>query len=221
MDLKQYVGEAQQDHDIRFLENRNTRYRIVLKRTALEKGINEINAYKAMPNSSLVDFSIDREGVSLMLHRHSGTSLEELLKQPKQVLRLAENLDIVVNSALLSLKKLHLAGICHGGIRPNRVIIDDDFSVEFVGYGNAAAIDQWTGDVSEDGEFDRYTAPEVVLGGKADGRLADLYSLGKSLFEILKNADCADFDSVGKIYEMCSVIPQKRELFLNTILGKL
>lgn len=221
MDLKQYVNEAQYDHDITFMENRNTKYHIVLKRADLEKGINEINAYKSMPNSFLIDFLIDKEGVMLMLHRHSGASLEELLKQPKTATRLAENLEMVVNSALLSLKKLHLAGICHGGIRPNRIVIDDDFSVEFIGYGNSSALEQWTGEGIENGGYDRYTAPEVVLGGKVDGRLADLYSLGKSLFEILKKGDCLDLDAIRQINEMSSVIPQKRELFLNTILGKL
>lgn len=221
LDLKQYTNESQYEADITFMENKNTRYKVVVKRAELGKGINEINAYKTMAHSSLIDFSIDREGVMMVLHRHSGKSLEELLKNPKSAVRLAEHLDIVLNSALLSLRRLHSSGIWHGSIRPGKIIIDENDSVQFVGFGNSSGLDNCMANCADRREYDQYTAPEIVLGGNVDGRLADLYSLGKSLFEILKVADCLDLEAIHKIYEMSSVIPKRREIFLNTFTGKL
>lgn len=220
MDLKPYTNEARHELDITFMENKNTNYKIVLKRTALEKGINEIHAYKAMSHSPLIDFSIDREGVMMMLHRHSGNSLEELLKTPRAAARLSEHLDMILKSALLSLERLHSSGIWHGSIRPNKIIIDEDHTVQFVGFGNSSHLKDCMSHCMNCADYDKYTAPEVVLGGKVDGRLADIYSLGKSFMEILKTVDCLDLEAVHKIYEMSSVIPQRREIFLNTLTGK-
>lgn len=212
MNLSCFVGEPGAAHrDIVFMENKNTKYKIVVKRAEMEKGINEIQAYKSMDHSSLIDFSIDKEGVVMMLHRHSGESLEEKLDRKKDLRDLSENIEKVLNSSLTELRKLHNCGICHGSISPRKIIIDEDYSVRFVGYGNSSKIVECRVPLS----YSVYTAPEIILGGTVNPELADVYSLGRSLAEIVKGGHCLDMESVGRISDMSSVIPKRREIFLN------
>ncbi|MDO4753637.1 MAG: serine/threonine-protein kinase [Bacillota bacterium] len=216
MDLKNYTKASEVYRDIVFMENKNTGYQIAVKHAELEKGINEIKAYQSMSHSSLIDFSIDKDGVLMMLHRHAGRPLTDWLASPKMCAKLAENMDSLLASALLALERLHTSGIWHGSINPNKIIIDDDYSVQFVGFGYSTNLLECTGS----GQSDKYTAPEIVLGGCVDGRAADLYALGKSLMEILKVAECFDLNAINQIAEMSSVIPQKRQLFLDAFSGK-
>lgn len=209
MDLSNYVvREGKTPEGITYMENRNTKYQVVVKRTNLEKGINEIHAYKGMPTSPLLDYSVDREGVVLYLHRHSGDSLAEALQDKSKSDEIARHLDRIVDSSVRQLRKLHDSGICHGSISPRKMIIDGDYSVQLVGYGSSGRL----GETPRVTERSIYTAPEVVLGGDVDLELADVYSLGRSLYQVVRNADCEDLEAVDRIVSMTSVIPDRREV---------
>lgn len=212
MDLKNYTCEDSSTYDgITFMENAETKHRVVLKRADMEHGISEIRAYQRMCGSPLIDYAVDRDGVIMMLHRYDGENLADMLLDKRKKMLLNENLGMVLSSALICLKKLHGAGICHGGITPEKLIIDEDYSVKMVGYGSASDLEN-----PVFGEkHSKFSAPEAVFGGKADARLTDYYSLGRTLSEIYsgeENSQCADYDAVEKIACLSSVIPSNREI---------
>lgn len=208
MDLTHFVCEDTQKHEgIVFMRNRNTSYPVVIKHADMEEGINEIHAYQCMEASPLIDFAIHSEGVKLMLHRYDGTSLEDAMEDGERRHRLIEHIDRVFSSAVRSLRKIHSLGICHGNIKPSKVMVDEDFSVNFIGYGSSCKLD-------ESGSpflHSVYTAPEIVLGGEVDRRLADYYSLGRSLYALVREGECRDYETLDKICALTSVIPKHRE----------
>ncbi len=211
MNLTNYVSEpASKYSDITFMENAGTRHRIVLKRAEMERGINELKAYQSMGGSPLIDYAIDQGGVVMMLQRYDGESLADMLEDREKRAALSENIRAVLDSAVISLKKLHGFGVCHGSISPEKLIISDDFSVRFIGYGNASNLESPA--FSE--AFTMYTAPEVVLGGSVDARLADYYSLGRTLGEILRDAADLhpDYEAIEIISRLTSIIPEHRDI---------
>lgn len=192
--------------DISYMQNIATNYQVVIKRADIEKGVREVSAYKQMDSSALIDYSVSNGEVVMMLHRHDGKSLDDILKDKKSGAELSENLAAVTFSALCYLKKLHASGVSHGDISPKKIVIASDNSVKLIGYGRSCKICEPV----YEREFGYYTPPEIALGGMVDPELSDLYSLGRSLFEVINKFGCADYDTVTLVRTMMSVIPERR-----------
>jgi eukaryotic-like serine/threonine-protein kinase len=80
-----------------------------------------------------------------------------------------------------ALVALHAAGVVHGDVTPENVLIDRDGEVKLVDFGMSRLIDEDTGAGATTGMRD-YRAPEVVRGGRP-GPAADVYALGAALHE--------------------------------------
>ncbi|HJR61068.1 MAG TPA: serine/threonine-protein kinase [Vicinamibacterales bacterium] len=88
----------------------------------------------------------------------------------------------------------HAAGILHGDLRPETVVVTDKGSVKLLDFGmwrwtRGGLIRRAAGRTpealpDEDAAVAGYMAPEQALGGQMDGR-ADLFSLGTILYEML------------------------------------
>jgi eukaryotic-like serine/threonine-protein kinase len=80
----------------------------------------------------------------------------------------------------------HQAGVVHGNLTPNNILLGIDGTVK-VGDFSIAAATGADDDPSRTGELagsPAYVAPEIIDGQEPDGR-ADLYSLGACLYEML------------------------------------
>lgn len=212
MELKEYREMEASGHDgIRYLRNEVTGHQLVLKRTDIESGLREIKAYKRMPNSPLLGYRMENNGVLLMLTRHEGQSLHDWIEsgEKKKKIQLLQNLSQVLESALASLNRMHNVGLCHGHITPKKIIVSDDYRVNLIGFGESHT-EEGKGNV----EFNSYLAPELFFTGEVDPFLADYYSLGKSLKYVLVDESVntvLDVGLVERISKLCSIIPKNRK----------
>jgi eukaryotic-like serine/threonine-protein kinase len=85
-----------------------------------------------------------------------------------------------------ALVALHRAGIVHGDITPENVLVDRDGEVKLVDFGASALLAEVLTAGNMTGTRD-YRAPEVVAGGPP-GTAADVYALGASIHEAVGGA---------------------------------
>jgi len=84
----------------------------------------------------------------------------------------------VVEGLLAGLAAAHRAGVVHGDLKPENVVLDAQGVPRLVDFGSALA-------GLPIGLTPRYAAPEVLAGGRPDFA-ADVYSLGCTLDEVLQ-----------------------------------
>lgn len=210
MNLADYKEVGESGHlGIVYLSSEKTGHRIVLKRTSIERGLREIKAYKKLPNSDLIEYRMENNGVLLMLSRHAGESLRDLVqsKDKQKRARLSQNLSKILESAQSSLREIHKCGLCHGRITPDKIIVSDDYRVNLVGYGDSRTKEE----AFQIKAYDAYVAPEIVFSGDADIFLADYYSLGKSL-QFALDDQVSDIALIDQISRLISIIPERRNL---------
>jgi len=114
-----------------------------------------------------------------------GSSLEQRIGGGA---RLRESLVALV-SAIDQLTVLHRAGLLHGDVKPENIIVKHDGSGTFVDLGLAAPLRE--GGASAAGLTPHFAAPELLQGGALTVR-AEVYALGVTLDEALKQAQSTE-----------------------------
>lgn len=209
MELSDYKERGESGHKgIVYLVNETTGHQLVLKRASIERGLNEIKAYKMLENSPLLGYRMENNGVLLMMTKLPGESLRDWTcsQDKRKRAMLSQNLSKVLESAMVMLKRIHERGLSHGHITPGRIIISEDCHVQYIGFGDSRKEQNQKSSRS----FDVFDAPEVVLSCDADMFLADYYSLGKSLQTVLDD-DVTDFECIDRISRLMSIIPERRK----------
>ncbi len=106
---------------------------------------------------------------------------------------LARKLEFAVQ-VCRALGDLHEAGIVHGCLSPDNILLDDDFAPVFTEVGMVSVADSFEGDRSNVFGYGWYAAPEACTRGEI-GPHADVYSVGRLLqFLALDRAAMADAD---------------------------
>ncbi len=128
-------------------------------------------------------------GLCVVLEDYPGSTFERLLaSSPSRKLKIGEVLDIAAELAE-GLAAMHAAGLIHGDLRPQNLLVGARGEIEIMGFGVDAEITR---------AHERLYAPEVVtdvlpyVSPEQTGRMnrsvdyrTDLYSLGVILYETL------------------------------------
>jgi serine/threonine protein phosphatase PrpC len=114
------------------------------------------------------------DGVSLRqwMHDHPQPDLESVRRIVEQVVK--------------GLRALHRAGIVHGDLRPENVLIDRDGVVKIIDFGSARVEGLIQANAPDDRMLgaQQYSAPECLLGDPPTWR-SDLFSIGVIAYEML------------------------------------
>jgi serine/threonine-protein kinase len=144
------------------------------------------------PNIAALFEAAEADGVSYLAYEFAaGAPLRAEMGGRSMNPRRAVELCIQIADALAD---GHAAGILHGDLRPETIVVTGKGSAKLLDFG----MWRWTrgGHVrraaarapdslpAEDASIVSYMAPEQALGGETDGR-ADLFSLGTILYEML------------------------------------
>lgn len=84
---------------------------------------------------------------------------------------------------VLAIEYLHIHGICHRDLKPENILLDSNNRVKIADFGFARWLKKDIADTSCGSPH--YAAPEVIKGIPYDGRKADIWSLGVTLYALL------------------------------------
>lgn len=159
-------------------------------RGAEEAALRELEVARRVSHPSLVavhGFMRADDGVVLVLEHAEGGSLRGLLRErgclaPAEVARLAAD-------AADGLAALHAAGVVHGDIKPENILLDSAGRAKLTDFGLASATPSGTTLIKRGGDgvglgTPGYLAPERLRGG-APTPAADVYALGAVLHEAI------------------------------------
>jgi serine/threonine-protein kinase len=132
---------------------------------------------------TVYDQGADGRTLYLAMEHVPGRTLRDLLTE-RSALRPREALDIL-EGVLAGLAAAHTAGIAHRDVKPENVLLGNNYSIKVADFGLARLLTDATH--TKSGMLigtAAYLAPEQVAGGRADFR-ADVYAAGIMLFELL------------------------------------
>jgi serine/threonine protein kinase len=103
--------------------------------------------------------------------------------------RFGEKISLYIFKELVrSLEYLHKEGYCHKDVKPENMLFDKDFNILLCDFGFTEPL------VGEQGDnlqrnysgTNEYMAPEIIGQQPFDGRAADIFALGKTIFAYIK-----------------------------------
>lgn len=146
------------------------------------------------PNIIALYDSGEYQGAPYLVYAYvKGETLAQLLKQDKTLpfVRAAE----IACSILAGLAYAHAQGVSHLDVKPASVMMADSGVTMLMNFGPAVAINSQAHDA---GGMPRYRAPEVISGERFDA-MADIYSVGTLLFEMVTGAFAVQGENLPEI----------------------
>jgi serine/threonine-protein kinase len=141
------------------------------------------------PNiTRVIDFEEQDGKFAIIMELLEGSNLEQYVIK-KHFLQ-AEEVKLIFTQVLSALNYAHSKGIVHRDIKPANIFIDDAFLVKVMDFGIAKNFG--TGlDMTQTGAqmgTPTYMSPEQVKGDKSIDHRSDIYSLGSTLYFLLKGS---------------------------------
>jgi hypothetical protein len=146
-------------------------------RARLEREARAVSALEHPNICPVYDVGDSELGPFLVLPLYEGETLAARLERGP--LPVEQALDVARQTAE-GLARAHGAGIVHGDVKPENLMLTADGLVKILDFGLAGL----SGERAAPGGTEGYRAPEAVAGGRLDPR-ADLYALGVVLREAL------------------------------------
>jgi serine/threonine-protein kinase len=144
---------------------------------------NEVRAISSLNHPRILTiYEVGREeGADYMATEYvDGENLRELLVRGPLAVRHAVEVGVAVAEALTA---AHEAGVIHGDIKPENVMIRRDGHVKVLDFGVARLVRSKEPSAPFEGTL-HYVAPEILLGAKP-GERSDIFSVGVLLYELL------------------------------------
>lgn len=134
---------------------------------------------------SMVEYGVTPDSTAyVVMERARGTSLGEWIRA--KGLPSLQTIRAIAHQLLSGLAAIHEAGMIHGDMKSDNVLVDDEGHVTIIDLGLARCAGAPPAGCREDvvPGTPAYMAPEVIMGSPA-GPEADLYAVGIVLYEML------------------------------------
>lgn len=118
----------------------------------------------------------------------------------------------VLRGALIGLAAVHAAGLVHGDVKPDNILVDRTGSARMIDFGLAEPTGTSAAGEPVSGS-PTYLSPERISGSRVDGR-SDLYAMGVLLFELLSGRRPFPGATAGEMLELHlhAPVPDLREV---------
>ena len=140
----------------------------------------EIEALKQLYHPNIIqlyDHFIDATNLYLILEYCPNGSVADLIETKKMNIDLIKKYTEEVLNALIS---MHQIGLVHHDIKPANILIDSYGRAKLTDFG----LSFWLGNNLDYGGSYKYGAPEIIQKKFYDPKLADIWSLGISLYQM-------------------------------------
>ena len=137
---------------------------------------------------------------------------------PSEALRIFQQI-------ISGIEYLHEHMVCHRDLKPENLLWDGDGNIKIADFGMASLMKQGSL-LSTSCGSPHYASPEVVMGTKYDGRVADIWSCGVILFALLTGKLPFDDDNIRRlltkvktgIFQMPQTLPNEIKELLSSML---
>lgn len=143
--------------------------------------------YLLPAQSCIFDDTKDHRSFFIFYPYYSNGAMMEFIRNNREEFSLISftwRIDFMLKIAK-SVKLLADSNIGHRDIKPDNIMISDNFDPILIDFGSAKPLNEVTGDLKTITGTPRYMAPEVVF--QQYGLKADVFSLGLVFFEILNH----------------------------------
>lgn len=155
---------------------------------------------------------IDQPGVAAVVTDFiDGVSLRQLLREAGQLTG-PQSLG-VLTGALRGLAAVHAAGLVHGDVKPENILVDRGGTSRLIDFGLTAPPRLLVREKGLPSGTPAYMSPEQVRGDHVDGR-SDIYACGVMLFELLcgrRPYVSGDLDEILRMHT-ATPVPDPRDL---------
>ncbi|CAK6443041.1 unnamed protein product [Pipistrellus nathusii] len=170
---------------------------IVRRGVGVSKSCRELRCLRTLQHrniSRLLEIVVNPEEVHLVMEYVRGGDLKAHLDRRR---RLTEReARTVFRQVVLALHLCHRRGFAHLDIKPDNILLEEDLTAKLADFGLSheatELLTRWCGTLY-------YMAPEVLRGGPYDGRKADVWGLGASLYKAVTGRVPFPGDSDDKI----------------------
>lgn len=187
IDLNDFDRVETKEVHVSLLKHRNNNMEIICKQVTVKKGLEEIGIYQRLNSAGcncvpqMLDYEIVLDKALIYLTHIKGCPLIQFKNRPDLINTLVDNFDLVFENAVESVKSLHRIGIYHRDIKPDNIIVDDQYRVFLVDFG-VASQKNCIGDMVG---TTRFLSPEAIFRPAEIDETSDFYSLSASFRHIL------------------------------------
>ncbi len=186
-------------------------------RTALRAEAAALRRIRDQHCVRVVDIVDEPDVIAIVTELVDGASLRAVLARAGRLTG-PQSLD-VLRGALLGLSAVHAAGLVHGDIKPDNILVDRRGVSKLIDFGLARDPAQRPSDGSVTGS-PAYMSPEQITEGRIEAR-SDLYACAAVLFELLTGRRPFQSDRVLETLrlQVQAPVPDPRDLAPEVGLG--
>lgn len=216
IDLNAFDRVETKEVHVSLLKHRNNNMEIICKQVTLKKGLEEIGVYQRLNSAGcncvpqMLDYEIVNDKALIYLTHIKGQPLMWFNNRPDLINSLVERFDLVFENAVESVKALHQVGVYHRDIKPDNIIVDDQYRVFLVDFGVASP----TNCISDVVGTTRFLSPEAIFRPSEIDESSDLYSLSASFRYVLADdISRISHDILSRMAGMCTIQKKYRRIF--------
>jgi glycogen synthase kinase 3 beta len=129
------------------------------------------------------------------------TSLEKYLGQHVDEKRYIDYIKIqnIIRQLLLGLKEMHALGICHRDLKPDNILMDEDYNIKICDFGSSKILKESEQNITRI-VARCYRPPEIAFAHRDYTTAVDMWTVGCIIFELMSLQPAFEASSDGMIF---------------------